>query len=296
MSTVNAINFDSIVDLKVIEGDSASIGAPSGFTKIDCDLNKGAGGKYIYLCVKKQANAAPADCVTALAIISGNSSGISAPAGFQKLPEDLNKGAGGKYIYLCYKKGGGAPIANIDFVTGSSESAIADASCGFYTIMQDLNEGAGGKYIYLCYQRNTPISDLTFVSGGSAKLQPPSGYDCVYADLNKGAGGKYIYLCAKHSESASAAQGIESLQAIAGSSGDIQPPAGYEKIPLDLNTGAGGKYIYLCVKRGKANIQAVGVVMGDSDDVKPPYGWERINQDTNQGAGGKYIYICYLNK
>lgn len=296
MSTKNQNIYEPIVDIKVIVGSNADIAAPEGYQKLACDLNRGAGGKYIYLCYKKQANAAPGDCITSLAVVSGKSSSTAAPSGYQKLPEDLNKGAGGKYIYLCYRKGGGAPISNIDFVTGTSKSAIDAAYCGFYTILQDLNEGAGGKYIYLSYQRATPVTDVTFISGGSAKMQPPEGYDCIYSDLNRGANGKYIYLCAKHADTNAPAQGIEALKAISGDSGDVQPPAGFEKIPLDLNTGAGGKYVFLSVKRGLPVIQSVGVISGDNDGIKPPFGWEKLKQDVNQGAGGSYIYICYLEK
>ena len=41
-----------ITALEVIEGKHTT--PPSGFTKINLDLNKGAGGKYIYLCYKKE--------------------------------------------------------------------------------------------------------------------------------------------------------------------------------------------------------------------------------------------------
>ena len=51
--------------------------------------------------------------VTAVTVITGDSANISPPAGYTKIAVDLNKGAGGKYIYLCYQKGGRA-----DAITG----------------------------------------------------------------------------------------------------------------------------------------------------------------------------------
>jgi hypothetical protein len=39
-------------------------------------------------------------------------------------------------------------------------------------------------------------------------------------------------------------QCIDSLVVIYGK--DTQPPAGYTKIPQDLNEGAGGDFIYVC--------------------------------------------------
>ncbi len=42
--------------------------------------------------------------IDAIDIIYGGNPDIQPPAGFKKLPHDLNKGTGGKYIYLCYKE------------------------------------------------------------------------------------------------------------------------------------------------------------------------------------------------
>jgi hypothetical protein len=41
-----------ITELKIITGENAN--APNGFVKLPIDLNKGAGGEYIYLCYKKK--------------------------------------------------------------------------------------------------------------------------------------------------------------------------------------------------------------------------------------------------
>jgi len=57
----------------------------------------GAGGDYIYASYK--VGAPP---LKGLAVIAG-SKGVTAPTGYTAINVDLNKGAGGKYIYLCYK-------------------------------------------------------------------------------------------------------------------------------------------------------------------------------------------------
>ena len=41
-----------MTDVVVITGDVADISPPAGFTRINVDLNAGAGGKYIFLCYK----------------------------------------------------------------------------------------------------------------------------------------------------------------------------------------------------------------------------------------------------
>lgn len=85
---------------------------------------------------------------------------------------------------------------------------------------------------------------------------------------------------------------IEDVTVVSGRK-NISAPAGYEKIDVDLNMKAGGNYIYLCVKRGgdEANaITAVTVVEGKGADA--PAGYEKIDVDLNEKAGGKYLYLC----
>ena len=48
---------------------------------------------------------------------------------------------------------------------------------------------------------------------------------------------------------------ISDLGVIAGDSESIMPPAGWGKIPVDLNMGAGGKKIYLCYKSTRASFR-----------------------------------------
>ena len=52
-------------DVKVISGGNASIRPPDGYTRIDVDLNAGAGGKYIYLCYQ---NGGRADAIRGLQV------------------------------------------------------------------------------------------------------------------------------------------------------------------------------------------------------------------------------------
>lgn len=76
--------------------------------------------------------------------------GASAPAGFEKINVDLNEKAGGKYLYLCKKRGGGKALQDIQIVWGNNNKVSAPP--GYTRIDRDLNEKAGGKYIYLCYR------------------------------------------------------------------------------------------------------------------------------------------------
>lgn len=88
-----------------------------------------------------------------LAVISGDSSNISPEPGFTRIPQDLNQGVGGKYIYLCYREGFsyGPFVTDITFVSGDSADLAPPE--GYEILRTDLNQGAGGKFIYLCTRR-----------------------------------------------------------------------------------------------------------------------------------------------
>lgn len=58
--------------------------------------------------------------------------------GFQKVSGDLNKGAGGDYIYMCIKKGGSEePLLDMQVVTGDDSMDIGACPRGYNIIDQD---------------------------------------------------------------------------------------------------------------------------------------------------------------
>jgi hypothetical protein len=153
--------------LTVIEGGSSNIKCPSGYVKKSMDLNKKAGGKYIYLCVKYTTSSNNA--IRDLTAISGwtphvNPWGPKCPSSLSIIDVDLNKGSGGKFIYFCYgdKGVGTRPIKDVNFVSGSFFSNPSNIKCpaGQEKIEQDLNEGVTitnpsklSDYIYTCVAR-----------------------------------------------------------------------------------------------------------------------------------------------
>ena len=97
---------DPITDIKFVTGENTP--APYGYTRISQDLNNGAGGDYIYLCYKKLGKNKPSDKATPIMdimVVEGDSSDVfmDLEYGFVRINQDLNAGARGKYIYLCYK-------------------------------------------------------------------------------------------------------------------------------------------------------------------------------------------------
>ena len=144
--------------------------------------------------------------------------------GYTKIPVDLNEGAGGKWIFLYYKKTSQPKDAlfNVNVRISSTRNLVANGGYrklglafanGGWT---DLNQGAGGKYINLegidaktYYQKGFPYpypgssvqsylvyEDIAIVSSSSAlRWNSLPGWTIILSDLNSGCGGKYIYLC-----------------------------------------------------------------------------------------------------
>lgn len=132
------------------------------------------------------------ETISEVIVIRGGSAGIQPPAGYVKVNADLNAGAGGDYIYVCYKKGVGAPITGL-YVTIDSGSPPTDPR--YTRIDVDLNDGAGGDYIYLWTTKDpdcAAIDDIIVQFGKNSR--PPAGYTWIGVDLNRNAGGQYIWL------------------------------------------------------------------------------------------------------
>jgi hypothetical protein len=156
---------------------------------------------------------------------------------YTMLDADLNKGAGGAYIYLCFQRDRNNVLNGLEYYQGQPYSSPNDFLTNFQTQngsqtnkpqantyyfdiwlpnqnsfvfwgTQSLNAGAGGEYIY-SYQSKTPIisnstggtslwpafAEIGILSGNSSTINPPAGWTKYPHDLNEGAGGDYIYFC-----------------------------------------------------------------------------------------------------
>lgn len=93
-----------------------------------------------------------------------------ASEGFVKLPQDLNYGSGGRFIYLSVKRGNTSPISEIEIlVSTSADFDDTTPSAGFEKLETNLNEGAsGGHPVYLAIKRGgPPIIDIQFLQSTS---------------------------------------------------------------------------------------------------------------------------------
>ncbi|MDD3654945.1 MAG: stalk domain-containing protein [Desulfotomaculaceae bacterium] len=144
-------------------------------------------------------------------VVAGNEFAARAQcsAGYQLVNADLNAGAGGDYIYLCYKLSENADDAITDFFmeyTGSGAPSTTttvshNANNVPYTrIGIDLNQGAGGNFIYLWYTKaktKTPVKAMavTFGAEGLPDYEPVFWLNSQSpADVNKSVGGATIII------------------------------------------------------------------------------------------------------
>lgn len=141
--------------------------------------------------------------ITALGLVAGGST-ASCPSGWTTIPVDLNRRAGGKYIYLCVQStpqlGVGLEAREIHTYTGGSTYTgtfqLLGGSNG------DMNQGAAGAYVYGSSGGMAGLCSTHAIGVWTSNWQgliPPLGWTKLLAgvDLNSGAGGDFIYLVLK---------------------------------------------------------------------------------------------------
>ena len=170
-------------------------------------------------------------------------------------------------------------ILDLKIAKGWSDvEAYAEILDGYEIIPINLNYGAGGQNIYLTFTRvpnKVQLGDeknrtdrvvegsvrRIFVYSDNGNVAPVPRFavpnfvpiqspgsifnEWKFPDLNDGAYGKYIY--AYTTKEPREGLPIE-VGILRGNNSAITPPMGWRKIDGDLNEGAGGDYIYFCVK------------------------------------------------
>lgn len=286
------------------------------------DMNQGVGGEYIYLCALYSDNELDGAPIREIKPIIASSPWIdlvSAIMGWERIPSDafpnaassydINKGAGGKYIYLYASRlpASGAPITDLTLVT-SKTGYLSPPSGGWVPVPADLNDGAGGTFQYLWFTKGIqkPVLDITLVASPSHAYQEcPENYELSSIDLNRGSGGQYIFACVRYGDTSPYVMDLKTKSSGSPITSVPSDPefAGYEtvglntapSVPYDLNAGSGGKYIYLFQKKGFV-IPITGISFIASSNLitsSPSSGWEMLPQDLNKGADGAYIYLIY---
>jgi hypothetical protein len=156
----------SIIDLQVVYGSAVPLAAvassqtagnpacPAGFSVIDTDLNKDAGGTYSYLCVLRAASTGggvPLVLNVSAAVGSAGAPPACAP-GWTQQPANLKAGtAAAGAVNLCVRSGAVAQGGAV--VTGLAVAQGAGAQCPpqFTQTTGDISAGVGLHEV-LCVQ------------------------------------------------------------------------------------------------------------------------------------------------
>ncbi|TGE21342.1 hypothetical protein E5K00_13715 [Hymenobacter aquaticus] len=182
-ATNNPNNY--ILDLEFAKSSYASVGAQSGYTKLNLDLNKGAGGKYIYMTFSRNR-----------VEDHGYENTLEGNWGRRKDQSPVTKlavyGNGGSGVTITVWR---PPYTYYDVIWNPTNTFINSYK------QIDLNDGAGGQMIVGYLSKNSydggPIREVGVLAGNSSSIQPPAGWVKEPGDVNAGAGGDYIYLCYK---------------------------------------------------------------------------------------------------
>ncbi|MPW24203.1 hypothetical protein GC105_00115 [Alkalibaculum sp. M08DMB] len=125
-----------------------------GYTMIDKDLNKDAGGDYIYLWYNTTTD--PDKALRDIRFTYDSFKDI--PQFYTKNDHDLNKGASGAYIYMwtTKQKSIGKPITGINIYYGENADMPSGYEVGLVNNKEsktraELNYKAGGEFIFLGY-------------------------------------------------------------------------------------------------------------------------------------------------
>ena len=150
---------------------------------------------YFYFCSLVRSY------ITDITAIAGSFSSISCASGYTKSYYNLNYGAGGNYVYLCYKKGlRDPPITGLNVIAGTSTNFPIQS--GYTKVSVGLNSGIGRDNIYVIYTKSTslpPISSVSVYGGTTPYVYPPSAWVRIDTDCNQNAGGgTFIFAIINH--------------------------------------------------------------------------------------------------
>lgn len=328
----NFTNFGEavITDLSVLTSKSKYVNCPYGYELINsgcdikgCDLNYFAGGNYIYLCQKRQKMIGLSQEENPIDTVEILFNSKDCDNSLKLIDINLNEGAGGDNIRLCYGRKNNyflEPI--VDFFVYIED--LNDPPEGYDCYMdKNLNNGTTkGKITYLCYTRNYSayllklekengkgmdsnlelVTGLSVVNSNGKEISCPNGYTKVNSgcdsdgcDLNAQAGGDYIYICQRkqklNSNLSLNQKPINSVK-IVFNKNDYQ---NLNLIDRNLNQGSGGYNIY--IRYGYNPEESLPPIVDFFVHIlkmnNPPEGYECDSTDLNKGAGGAYIYLCY---
>jgi hypothetical protein len=191
-------------------------------------------------------------------IIASKKANAKCPTGYQKANIDLNKGSGGKFVFLCVTYDislNQMKTARFDLYNSGAQLEFRD------TISVDTTTNGDTTLIQYFYGSTFVQTNSVGMRREWKRLSPslvddkpvgPHYYVITLGssngDLNQDASGDYIWLVGKEGHGT-----VRNIAVVSGSSSEITCPTGFEKLTTtlngvsgDLNNNAGGYFMYLC--------------------------------------------------
>lgn len=292
-----------IIDLNVsINGQEEQDLQKAGFTKINVNLNSGAGGNNTYLWYKKGDEART---VTRVQVsFNEEMERVLKKASYTKIEKNLNEGTTGVPIYMWFSRTKGdydVPIVDIN-VTKSAESEAALLTAGgvWEEVSCNLNLGTGDDYVYAWLKRKEPIyiCDVTATYGYDSDYQLfTDGYTRVDVNTNMGAaGGAEVFVWYRKTTDFS-----KSLSDLTISTGPLQyeeaEDEGFEVVKVNLNENTSGSEVYLWYKMEKGVKSVRTMVLLTNKKAVATYqrfGITVVKRNLNEGNRGDTVFLCYI--
>ncbi|XP_077068421.1 uncharacterized protein LOC143721667 [Siphateles boraxobius] len=169
-----------------------------GWERLGCDLNRGAGGNYIYLWVKREK---PSYICEVTASVDFYADKHLFELGFTRVDEDTNRGAGGNQIFIWYRRriDMSKALTALDVSTCAREESNLRIK-GFKRVNADLNKGTTGKSIYLWYIKGncgSPIKAMVLLVNPQSWDEYTKANIVINKNLNDGNKGMDMYLAYK---------------------------------------------------------------------------------------------------
>lgn len=267
-----------------------------GFMQVNVNLNKGAGGKDIYLWYKKGSSA-----ITRLQLTFNDDmiTGLR-NAGYTQISKDLNAGAGGNEIYLWYFQGSGEydiPIVDIT-ATVDLENEAAKFQYGWQRLACDVARNVGFNWIHIWVRREEQpyICDVTATDshGADADLFK-QGYIRMDETTNRGAIGSPVFIWFRQTTNPDKAI-IDLKVSITKDESHSYQQQYYKAVSVNLNEGSNRAPVSLWYKKeGSSNpIQLITLIVNEkliSEYEK--VGVTVIPKNLNAGCDRCEEFLCY---
>ncbi|XP_026053557.1 uncharacterized protein LOC113039727 [Carassius auratus] len=190
-----------IVDVKVSkDAEEEPAFLHDGWERLGCDLNRNAGGNFIYLWVKREK---PSYICEITATVDSASDKSLFEQGFTRVDEDTNRGAtGATTVFLWYRRlpDVSRTLTALNVSTSSHDETLTSKE-GFDKLDVNLNQGTSGKKVFGWYTNKgceAQIKNMVLlVNPGAWITYQKAGVNFINKNLNEGNNGRKMYLAYK---------------------------------------------------------------------------------------------------